>query len=95
MEPARLFVVGNHEITSREGTTQGDQIAMGAYALVVTPLIHFLSEFIFINEHRSKGVAFADSFIVAGKASEIKANWGILQHHGPLLGYFSRPSKLY
>ena len=68
---------------------------MGAYTLGVAPLIHFLSKFIFINEYRSKGVAFADSFIVAGKASEIKANWGILQHHGPLLGYFSRRSKLY
>ena len=95
MEPARLVVSGNLEITSREGATRGDQIAMGAYTLGVAPLIHFLSKFIFINEHRSKGVAFADSFIVAGKASEIKANWGILKHHGPLLGYFSRRSKLY
>ena len=25
MEPARLFVVGNHEIKSREGTTQGEK----------------------------------------------------------------------
>ena len=47
MEPARLFVVGDHEIKSTEGTTQGDLKAMGAYALGVTPLIHFLSEFIF------------------------------------------------
>ena len=33
MEPARLFVVGNHKIKSREGTTQGDPTAMGACAL--------------------------------------------------------------
>ena len=37
MEPVRLFVEGNHEIKSREGTTQGDPTAIGA-----TPLIYFL-----------------------------------------------------
>ena len=31
--PARLFVIGNKEIISREGTTQGDLTVMGAYAL--------------------------------------------------------------
>ena len=80
MEPARLFVVGNHKIKSREDTTQGHPTAMGAYALGVTPLIHFLSEFIFINENRSKEVVFADNFTVVGKASKIKAYLDILQH---------------
>ena len=68
---------------------------MGAYALGVTILIHFLSEFIFINEHRSKEEAFADDFTVAGKASEIRAYWDILQQQGPLFGYFPKPSKSY
>ena len=68
---------------------------MGAYALGVTLLIHFLSEFSFINEHRSKEVAFTDDFTVAGKASEIKAYWDILQQQGPLFGYFPKPSKSY
>ena len=95
MKPARLFVARNHEIKSREGTTQGDPTAMGAYALGVTPLIHSLNEFIFINEHRSKEVAFADDFTVAGKASEIKAYWDILQQQGLLFGYFPKPSKSY
>ena len=95
MKPARLFVARNHEIKSREGTTQGDPTAMGAYALGVTPLIHSLNEFIFINEHRSKEVAFADDFTVAGKASEIKAYWDILQQQGPLFGYFPKPSRSY
>ena len=68
---------------------------MGANSLGVTPLIHFLNEFIFINEHRSKEVAFADDFTVAGKASEIKAYWDILQQQGPLFGYFPKPSRSY
>ena len=80
MEPARTFVAGNHKITSRESKTHEDPTAMGTYALGVTPLIHFLSEFIFINEHRSKEVVFADNFTVVGKASKIKAYLDILQH---------------
>ena len=52
---------------------------MGASAPAITPLIYFLSEFIFINEHASKKVAFAVDFTAAGKASEIKAYWDILQ----------------
>ena len=67
MEPVRLFVVGKHKIKSREGTIQGDPTSVGAYALDVTHLNHFLSKFIFINEHRSKEVAFVDDFTVAGK----------------------------
>ena len=73
MEPVRLFFEGNQEIKSREGTTQEDPTAMGAYALGVTPLIHFLSEFTFINEHRNKEAAFVDDLTVAGKVSKIKA----------------------
>ena len=80
MEPARIFVAGNHKITSRESKAHEDPTAMGTYALGVTPLIHFLSEFIFINEHRSKEVVFADNFTVVGKASKIKAYFDILQH---------------
>ena len=61
-----------------EGTTQGDSIPVGAYALGVTPLIHFLGQ-IYFYQQRSKEVAFADDFTVAGKVSENKAYWDILQ----------------
>ena len=44
---------------------------MGIYALGVTPLLHFLHEFILINEHRSKEVSFADDLTVAEKIEEI------------------------
>ena len=95
MELARLFDVENPEIKSREVTTQRYPTVMGAYALGVTPLIHFLSEFIFVKEHRSKEVALADNFTVAGKAREIKAYWDIVHQQGPSFSYFPKPSKSY
>ena len=95
MELVRVFVEGNYEIKSREVTKQGDPTAMGTYALGVTPLIDFLSEFIFINEHRSKEAVFVVSLTVAGKASKIKAYSDILQQRGPLFGCFLKPSNSY
>ena len=40
--PSRLFIVGGTEITSREGTTQGDPVSMAIYGIGVTPLINML-----------------------------------------------------
>ena len=49
MEQARLLIIRNHEIKSWESLIQGDPTAMGVFALGVSPLIYFLSEFIFIT----------------------------------------------
>ena len=68
---------------------------MGAYALGVTLLHHFLQGFIMINEQISKEVAFADDFTVTGKVIDIKSYWDVLQQVDPLYGYFLKPSKSY
>ena len=41
---------------SKEEAIQGDPTAMTAYTLGVTPLIHFLHEYVSMNNHRCKEV---------------------------------------
>ena len=67
------FFLGNKEIKSKEGAPQGDPTAMEAYALRVTPLIHFLHEYVSRNNHRCKEVALSDDFTIAGKIEGIRS----------------------
>ena len=82
-KPARLFVTGGKEISSNEGTTQGDPIAMAMYALGILPLLHLN-----IDEsscYKSKRIAFADDFTGTDTLEHLKAWWSEINGNGPYI----------
>ena len=83
-QPARLFFIGGKEIVSAEGTTQGDPLAMGLYALSIQPLITSLQA-----ASSVKQCWFADDASGAGSITEIGAWWDALS----TLGYFPNDRK--
>ena len=85
----RLFVVGEGEIPSTEGTTQGDPLAMAMYALAVVPLIRQLRAV----EPDAKQVWFTDDSTAVGSLSSIFNWWQHLSSVGPKFGYFPNASK--
>ena len=87
--PVRMFITGGGEIKSREGTTQGDPLAMAMYALAITPLIQRLG-----THHPDSGqVWYADDASATGKLSDLHQWWSSLSELGPRFGYFPNPSK--
>ncbi|XP_066925323.1 uncharacterized protein [Clytia hemisphaerica] len=84
---ARLFVSGGYEISSSEGTTQGDPVAMPLYALALVPLLEN------IDSNNINQVAYADDLSAAGQLKFLLRWWVKLQNVGPHLGYFPKSSK--
>ena len=62
-----FFVTGEGEISSTEGTTQGDPLAMGMYAVAITPLIHQLRQ----SKPDMLQVWFADDATAAGSLDSL------------------------
>ena len=92
--PSRLFVIGGHELSSSEGTTQGDPIAMAVYAIAVIPLMLMLLEITNrLPDKQTKMEAYADDFSSGGSIINIKHWWLMLFDIGPKFGYFPEPSK--
>lgn len=85
---ARLFIAGGAEVSSEEGTTQGDPLAMAFYALSVVPLIHILRGI-------TTQVWFADDAAAAAKLSDLRKYWDLLVLKGPAYGYYPKPSKTF
>ncbi len=66
-ENAELFINGE-TLSSREGTTQGDSLAMAMYALGTLPLISKL-------QHLAKQVWYADDATAGGKLAQLREWW--------------------
>ena len=92
--PSRLFIVGGTEITSREGTTQGDPVSMAIYRIEVTPLIKMLID-ILSNEYGANVnvVAYADDFSAAGNLQDLRRWWSVVTEIGPKFGCYPKPTK--
>jgi hypothetical protein len=84
--PSRLFIVGGAEISSCEGTTQGDPLSMPLYALAITPLIRRL-------QGEAKQIWYADDAQATGSLHDLRRWWDKLVSLGPKFGYFANPSK--
>ena len=84
--PVRCIICGDGEITSSEGTTQGDPLAM---ALAVKPLIGELKS----DAPGVKQVWYADDASGAGTCEDLRKWWDSLQVHGAGYGYYPNASK--
>ena len=87
--PSRLFIAGGTELTSAEGTTQGDPLAMPGYGIGILPLLIILKR----DSPLVKHVAYADDIGGGSRLEHIRKWWDKIQEFGPYLGYFPKASK--
>ena len=87
--PARLFIAGGGEITSREGTTQGDPLAMPWYSVNTVIIINQLR----IQHPDISQVWLADDAAAAGKLKPLFEWYNELDAEGKKYGYYVNKSK--
>ena len=73
-------------IQSKEGTTQGDPLAMAIYAVAIRPLINKA-------KNEAMQIWFADDAAAAGKLADFREWWDILSTYGLEYGYFPNALK--
>ena len=81
-----MIVVGSGKISSTEGTTQGDPLAMAMYTPAIVPLIHNL-------RHSSPDVKqawYADDATGAGSCEKMRHWWDQVQQASPTFGKASK-----
>ena len=82
---SQLFVDGQY-ILLKEGTTQGNPLAMAMYAIGIQPLIQKLNGI-------AKQVWYADDSAAGSKLERLKRWWDLLVEISPCYGYFPNGSK--
>ena len=82
-----LFIDGDC-IFSREGTTQGDPLAMSMFAVATVPLIQQLNEV----SHTTQ-LWYADDATGLGDLQELRLWWDGIRSLGPLYGYYANDKK--
>ena len=85
--PSNLYV-NNTVLTSTEGTTQGDPLAMAMYEIRIIPLLELLQ-----NPNAGKIQSYADDGSAAFDLRSLRAKLDNLDVHGKALGYSVKPSK--
>ena len=84
-DPTELFIDGD-VLLSREGTTQGDPLAMPIYSIATVPLIRRLDQNVM-------QVWYADDATGVGKISNLRNLWNQICEIGPGYGYFPNETK--
>ena len=83
--PTELFIDGD-VFYSKEGTTQGDPLAMPTYALATVPLIKRLSSSV-------KQTWYVDDAAATGRIESLKVWWDEIKSHGPSFVTMQTPPK--
>ena len=87
--PSRLFISGGKELLSQEGTTQGDNFAMGFYGLSTIPIQTSLR----FEKTHVKQVWLADDATAGGTLYNLKFWWDRIIDIGAKLGYLVNQGK--
>ena len=90
--PIRLLIPAwKMEISSVEGTTQGDPAAMGMYALSVVPLINATKDI--AKDGLFLQAWYADDGTGLGKLQQLREWWNQVSILGPKYGYYANAKK--